>query len=73
MTEPSPERPQNEAMKWASRGTSIAMQFAVPAGGGAWLDDRFGTSPWLLLLGLAFGSYLGFRELMRLASSSGQP
>lgn len=72
MTEPSTGRSLGEAMKWASKGTSIAMQFAVPVGGGAWLDERFGSSPWLLLLGLTSGSYLGFRELMRLASSSGQ-
>lgn len=73
MTESSEGRSLAEAMKWASRASSIALQFAVPAGGGAWLDRRFDSSPWLLLLGLTFGSYLGFRELLRLARSSDQP
>ena len=57
------------AMQRATQATSIALQFAVPAGGGAWLDQRYGTSPWLLLLGVVLGSYLAFMEVLRLAKS----
>jgi F0F1-type ATP synthase assembly protein I len=47
--------------------------------GGAWLDKRFHTQPWLTLAGLAVGIASGARELYRLArrgmkdEQSGQP
>ena len=37
---------------------------------GAWGDAELGTSPWLTLLGLALGCFLGFRSLWQLAKSS---
>jgi ATP synthase protein I len=33
---------------------------------GQWLDRRFGTEPWLLLLFLGFGMVAGFRSVYRL-------
>jgi F0F1-type ATP synthase assembly protein I len=66
-------RPSNQsqsvsnAMRLASRASSIALQFAGPAGCGAWLDQKIETSPWFLLLGLSIGSYLGFVEIIRLS------
>ena len=35
--------------------------------GGAWLDKRWHTAPWLGLLGLLCGIIAGFRELYRIA------
>ena len=32
---------------------------------GLWLDDRFDTGPWLLLLFMGFGLAAGFRAVMR--------
>jgi ATP synthase protein I len=34
--------------------------------GGSWLDKRFGTQPWLTLVGLLVGIASGARELYRL-------
>jgi ATP synthase protein I len=36
--------------------------------GGAWLDRRFHTAPWLMMLGVLFGIAAGFKELLRLAN-----
>jgi len=55
-----------QAMQWASRSSSIALQFALPAGGGAWLDQQYGSSPCLLILGAIVGSTLGYFEIKRL-------
>lgn len=38
--------------------------------GGQWLDKRFGTSPWLTLIGLGFGSAAGIRTLWRAAKAA---
>lgn len=63
----SQNRSISDAMRLASRASSIALQFAGPAGCGAWLDHRIETTPWFLLFGLSAGSYLGFKEIVRLS------
>ncbi len=35
--------------------------------GGAWLDGKYGTTPWLSIVGVFVGIAAGFRELYRLA------
>lgn len=35
---------------------------------GQWLDKKFHTSPWLLLLGMGFGTAAGIRSLLRAAN-----
>lgn len=46
----------------------IFFGFAILIGylGGAWLDKRYGTQPWLTLAGLFVGIASGARELYRL-------
>lgn len=65
-----PEPPRNEQKYSALRSASILL--AIPTllivaplvGGwlGAWLDGRFKTSPWLLILGLILGFFAAGRE-----------
>ena len=54
------------AMRSVAQVTSIGMELAVPAGVGAWLDFKYGTMPWLTILGALIGGYLAFRGLMQL-------
>lgn len=66
------DAPQSHAEKMRSlRASAIGLQFgvsiAIGALGGNWLDNRFGTGPWLLLLGVIFGAAAGFRDLYRIA------
>ena len=39
----------------AQMGFAIACPMVVFIGGGAWLDNQLGWSPWLLFLGIALG------------------
>jgi F0F1-type ATP synthase assembly protein I len=39
----------------AQMGFSIAIPMVVFIGGGAWLDNQFGTTPWLLIIGILLG------------------
>ena len=36
---------------------------------GRWLDRKFGTNPWLMIVGVLFGIASGFKELYRLTAS----
>ncbi len=53
------------ALSYSSLGLEMAISIFVGFGAGWWLDDRYGTDPWLMLLGLAFGITAGFRALWR--------
>lgn len=51
--------------------SSLGMEFAVAeilgAGLGFWLDRKWGTTPWFLLIGVASGFALGFYIICRAA------
>ena len=53
-------------VQWASQITNVAVMMAVVPLGGYWLDQKYGTSPWLVSIGGLLGFYLGFSHLMRL-------
>ena len=49
----------------ASVGLELGLSVAIGLLGGYFLDQHFGTAPWLMLLGLAFGLAAGFRGVLR--------
>lgn len=49
----------------SSAGLELGIAVALGALGGRWLDGRFGTEPWLLLVGLVIGLIAGFRGVLR--------
>jgi ATP synthase protein I len=53
-------------------GCSIVAALVLCIGGGVWLDNRFGTSPVLTLVGVALGLAAAGRQLWELAKLSGQ-
>ena len=59
-------------LKLASRVSAVGLElvFATCLGyfGGRWLDERFGTAPWLGWIGLAVGILAGFKGLWDFAS-----
>ena len=63
MAEPS------RLVRWA-RGSSVAFEFCttIAAGGllGVWLDNRWGTTPWLAMGGTVIGSVGGFVRLLQM-------
>ena len=52
---------------WAMRISTIGFQVAIPTGIGFWLDTRWNTSPWMVLVGAGLGFAIGTLEFIRLA------
>lgn len=53
-------------------GFTMAVSVALGALGGAWLDRRWGTEPWLTVVGFLLGSIGGFLEMLRLVALAGK-
>ena len=62
------EPPMVAASRWVHQITSIALEMALPAGAGYWLDQKWGTAPWLVILGSALGlltAGLSFAQMVK--------
>ena len=46
-------------------GIEVGAAVGIGAGLGYWLDQRFGTHPWLLLLFTGFGIVAGVKAVLR--------
>ena len=53
-------------MQYSAIGIEMAAAVAVGGLIGYWLDEYFGTAPWLLFFWLMCGLVAGFRSLYRL-------
>jgi ATP synthase protein I len=49
----------------SSVGLEMGLSVLIGLLAGWWLDDTFGTSPWLMLLFIGFGLAAGFRAVLR--------
>lgn len=52
-------------LQFAGLGFELAVPLLVGVFGGQWLDRRFGTTPWLLLVGAMLGAAAGMLSLYR--------
>lgn len=59
--------PWKSALMVASVGIEFAAAVGIGYLAGSWLDDQFGTSPWLMYLLLACGIGAGFKGFWRTA------
>ncbi len=66
---PPPERRSNlsEGMEWASRISTVGLEFALPPLAGVGLDRWWGTSPWATVIGAVLGFAVGMMHLLRVA------
>jgi ATP synthase protein I len=55
-------------LEWASRVSSVGLEFALPPLAGAYVDSRAGTTPWLTLLGVVLGFAAGMTHILRIAN-----
>jgi ATP synthase protein I len=53
------------ALSASSVGLELGLAVAIGLLIGWWLDQHFGTAPWLMLLWLALGLVAGFRGVLR--------
>jgi len=60
-----------EAAPYIAAAWTVGAGLLVGVLGGRWLDQRWGTRPWLTMLGLILGIAVGFYELARVMWRSG--
>ena len=60
-------------MEWASRATTIGLEFALPPLLGALGDRRWKTAPWLTVVGAVLGFAVGMMHILRLAREKSRP
>jgi F0F1-type ATP synthase assembly protein I len=53
------------AMKYAGVGLQFAVSILLFLYAGQWLDRRFGTAPWLMMLGVFVGGGASFYSMYR--------
>ena len=51
---------------FSSMGLAMALSIAIGAGAGYYIDEKFGTRPWFLYIGLGLGIAAAFRNLFYL-------
>lgn len=56
-------------LHWASRISGISFEVVLFCLLGYWGDRHWGTSPWLLLAGSAFGGIVAFWHLWKLVTA----
>jgi ATP synthase protein I len=52
-----------ELAYFASIGLSISLSIFIGLGLGVYLDGKFGTRPWLTLIGIGLGIAAGYRNI----------
>lgn len=65
--EPEKGRPYRQLYMLTTVGVQLAVSIVIGVAFGLWLDGKFGTKPWLMLLFLLFGVIAGFRNVYRMA------
>ncbi|MDZ4684047.1 MAG: AtpZ/AtpI family protein [Planctomycetaceae bacterium] len=60
-----------QSYAWASRVSTVAGEGVLPPVLGYWADSRWGTTPWLTIVGGALGFALLMYEVMRLSAPKG--
>ncbi len=68
-----PPRKFKKYLRFSTIGLELGLAVVLGLFVGQYLDDRFGTTPWLLLLFLLFGLVAGFRNLFRLLKEVNAP
>ncbi|MBX6316306.1 MAG: AtpZ/AtpI family protein [Isosphaeraceae bacterium] len=58
---------------WASRLTTLGLEFALPPLGGFYLDRWWKTSPWMTLIGAFLGFAAGMLGLLRIVRERPEP
>lgn len=66
------QSPISVAAQWASIATTISLEMALPATFGYWLDNRWGTKPWLVIIGAILGLITGLAHLLKLVKTQAE-
>lgn len=61
-----------ELASHSSLGLTVAFSIFIGLFIGVYLDKRFGTNPWLMLIGLGFGIAAAFSNIVKAINKSGK-
>lgn len=50
-------------------GMQLVISVVVGIFAGQWLDEKLGTGPWLMIIGLLLGTVAGFYNLIRILNN----
>jgi hypothetical protein len=64
---PESDSAVSQGVRWATRVTSIGLEFALPPLLGGYLDRRWGLGSLLTILGALFGFLMGMVHLLAIA------
>ncbi|HEX8203256.1 MAG TPA: AtpZ/AtpI family protein [Isosphaeraceae bacterium] len=73
MTDRDDRSPLALGLMWASRVTSLGLEFSLPVLGGYYLDRWRHTSPAATLAGLVLGFAIGMVHLLQIAREGSRP
>ena len=73
MVGPEPRSPLATGLQWASRITSLGLEFALPTLAGAYLDHRWHSSPAGALTGMVLGFVVMILHLLQIAREGSAP
>jgi F0F1-type ATP synthase assembly protein I len=68
-----PQTPLALGLAWASRVTSLALEFVLPTLAGWWLDGKLGSRPVGMIAGAAVGFLIGMLHLLQIARNAPRP
>lgn len=61
---------KDDLLKAASLGVEIAVSVFLGAGIGYWLDQRWQSKPWLMVVGVLLGAAAGFWTVYKVATKN---
>lgn len=67
-----PRSPLSVGVYWASRVTSLALEFTLPALAGMYVDKQLGSMPLGTIIGAVLGMAVGMLHVLQFAKDRGQ-
>ena len=68
-----PQTPLALGIAWASRITTLALEFVLPTLAGWWLDGKLGSRPVGMIVGAILGFLVGMVHLLQIARGPKRP
>jgi F0F1-type ATP synthase assembly protein I len=57
------------AAEWVGRIAAVAFEMVLPGLAGKWLDERWGSGPWLMIVGFALGMTAAMYHLLAMTAA----